>query len=451
MRNRVFFATSCSSRWQGTRLPGKTCRTDRPSAFSAAGGAASALLLLVLALPVAADQADAPAPAASGGLTPSLTYDGTALANLSGGARTGRAYVGNLHLKLAAQDGAFGWPGFSAFADVLTIHGGQPGSLVGDAQGVSNLEGPPGTQVEELWLQYNWKRSNASLLAGIYDLNSEFYRLQAAGLFLNGAFGIGAEFAQSGVEGPSIFPRTSAGLRFAFKPTPDSVLRAAVLDGVPVVRPDGSHAVFRGGDGLLAVAEFALLSRDGARTDRQAPARDRVGRFSSLAPYDDKLALGAWRYTSRYPDLSDTDGAGNALMRRGSSGVYAVGERLLIGGDGALGKRLSAFAQAGIADARTNRFGGYFGAGLVGSGWGPFKDSDQIGLSIAHARNGSHYLRAQAAQGVNRAETTIELTYLTQVSKYLAVQPDLQRVIHPDTDPSIASAWVVQLRFELAF
>ena len=438
--------------WQRPGLPGKRGRTDRQTPFAAAAGAASALLL-VLAPPAAADQADAPASAASSWLTPSATYDGTALANLSGGARTGSAYVGNLHLKLTAQGSAIGWPGFSAFADVLTIHGGQPGSLVGDAQGVSNLEGPPGTQVEELWLQYNWKSGNASLLAGIYDLNSEFYRLQAAGLFLNGAFGIGTEFAQSGVEGPSIFPRTSTGLRFAFKPTPDSVLRAAVLDGVPVVRPDGSHAVFRSGDGLLAVAELALLSRAGASPDRQSPARDRVGRFSSLAPYDDKLALGAWRYTSRFPDLSDTDGAGNALMRRGSSGAYAVGERLLIGGDGASGKRLSAFAQAGIADARTNRFGSYFGAGLVGSGlgWGQVKDSDQIGVSIAHARNGSHYRRAQAAQGVTRAETTIELSYLTQVSKYLTVQPDLQHVIHPDTDPSIASAWVVQLRFELAF
>jgi porin len=402
-------------------------------------------LLLVLAPPAAADPVD-PTPAASPGLTPALTYDGTALGNVSGGARTGSAYVGNLHLKLTAQGSAIGWPGFSSFVDVLTIHGGQPGSLVGDAQGVSRFEGPTGTQVEELWLQYNWKDGSASLLAGIYDLSSEFYRLQAAGLFLNSAFGTGTEFAQSGVEGPSIFPRTSVGLRFAFKPTPDSVLRVAVLDGVPVVRPDGSHAVFHSGDGLLAVAELAVLSRAGASTERNG-----IGRFSSLMPYDDKLALGAWRYTARFDDLSDTDAADNPRRRRGSSGAYLVGERLLIGGDAASAKRLAIFAQAGITDARTNRFGSYFGTGLVASGWTLMKDSDQFGVSIAHARNGSHYLRAQAAQGVTRAETTIELTYLTQLSKVLTVQPDLQHVIHPNTDPSIASAWVVQLRFGLAF
>jgi len=267
-----------------------------------AAWAASALALLMAAGQAAAGDADLSRPAASW-LTPALTYDGVALANLQGGARTGSTYVGNLHLKLTAKGDAFGWPGTSAFVDVLTIHGGLPSRFVGDVQGVSNLEGPPGTQVEELWLQHNFKSSSASLLAGIYDLNSEFYRLQSAALFLNGAFGIGPEFAHSGVEGPSIFPRTSAGLRFAFKPMPDTVLRMAFLDGVPVVRPDGSHGAFRSGDGLLTVAEFAMLSRTAASPDHQESMRDRIGRFSSLAPYQNKgrMALlgslsGPWRH-----------------------------------------------------------------------------------------------------------------------------------------------------------
>jgi porin len=383
-------------------------------------------------------------------LTPGMTYDGSALGNLRGGQRTGSTYGGNLHLKATAHGEALGWPGTSAFIDVLSIHGGQPSRLVGDAQGTSNIEGPTGTQVEELWVQHNFKGSSASLLLGIYDLNSEFYRLAAAGLFLNSSFGIGPEFAQSGVEGPSIFPRTSAGLRLAVKPTPGTVVRAALLDGVPVARPDGSRAAFRGGDGLLAIAELASLSRGGADTP-QAEMRDRIGRLSSLEPYDDKLAAGVWRYAGRYPDLSDTDAAGNARMRRGSSGAYVVGEHLLIGTDAGSGKRLSAFAQVGFADARTNRFGGYAGAGLVGSGWGLIKDNDQLGVSVAHARNGNHYLRAQASQGVDRAETTVELSYLTQLSKYVTLQPDLQYVLHPNTDPSLANALVLQLRFEIAF
>jgi porin len=412
--------------------------------------AIAAMAHVAIASVAAASEPDA-APDSSGWLTPALTYDGTALGDLRGGARAGSAYVGNLHLKLTAKGDAIGWPGTSAYVDLLNIHGGHPSHFVGDAQGVSNLEGPTGTQVEELWFQHNFKSGSASLLAGIYDLNSEFYRLQSAGLFVNSSFGIGPEFAQSGVEGPSIFPRTSVGLRFAFKPTLDTVLRTAVLDGVPVVRPDGSRGAFRSGDGLLMVAEFAMLARPGPGTDRPASMRDRIGRFSSLAPYDDKIAFGGWRYTGRFADLADLDLSGEPLQRNGSSGAYVVGERLLMGENGTPGKHLAAFAQAGIADARTNRFGSYVGAGVVGSGWGVMKDSDQFGMSVARASNGDHFLHSQAAIRTAAAETTIEWTYLTQVSKSLTVQPDLQYVIHPNTDPSLANAWVLQVRFEIGF
>jgi porin len=421
------------------------------AAFGGVAARAIVALQFLVHVPQALGAEVGPVPPPASLLVPGLAYDGTALDDLHGGARTGSAYVGNLHLKLTAQGETIGWPGTSAFVDVLAIQGGHPSSLVGDAQGVSNLEGPIGTQVEELWLQHNFKDSGVSVLAGIYDLNSEFYRLTAAGLFLNGSFGIGPEFAQSGVEGPSIFPRTSVGIRFAFKPTSNTVVRTAVLDGVPVVRPDGSWAVFRRGDGVLTVAEFAVLTRDGKGPSGDSSMRDRIGRFSALVPYDDKLALGAWRYSSRLPDLSDTDPEGNPQLRRGSSGAYAIGERLVAGGGGSSGKRLAAFAQAGIADPRTNRFSSYLGAGIVASGWGLVNESDQFGASIARANNGSHYMRMPTTQSLTRAETTIELSYLTKVSKYLTVQPDLQYVIRPNTDPSIANAWVLQLRFEVAF
>ena len=386
-------------------------------------------------------------------LTPSLTYDGAAVAKLRGGARTGSTYVGNLHLKLSANGEARGLPGTSAFADVLTIYGGRPSLLVGDAQGVSNTEGPRGTQIEELWVQHNFEASSVSLLAGIYDLNSEFYRLQAAGLFLNSSFGIGAEFAGSGVEGPSIFPRTSAGVRVAFKPADGVLIRTAVLNGVPVARSDGSRRLFRRGDGVLVISELALLSRPAATaTADQGSGRDRIGRFSSLAAYENKLALGAWRYSARYADLSDTDANGQPLSRRGSSGFYAVAERLLWRNDGS-NKRVAAFAQAGSADARTNRFGSRFGAGIVGSGWHLINEGDQFGASVTRATNGSHYTRSQAAQNIatDRSETTFELTLLTQVFKHLAVQPDLQYVVRPGTNPGTPNAWVAQLRFEVAF
>jgi len=49
------------------------------------------------------------------------------------------------------------------------------------------------------------------------------------------------------------------------------------------------------------------------------------------------------------------------------------------------------------------------------------------------------------------AETAIELTYLLQVNSWLAIQPDLQYVVTPNTTPTIRNAWAFQVRFEMSF
>ena len=384
-------------------------------------------------------------------LTPMLSYDADVASNLAGGLHRGLAYLGNVHVKLSANGTSLEWPGTSAFVDLLQIHGGQPSRLVGDAMGVSNIAGPAGAEIEELWLQHNSRGGVTSVLVGIYDLNSEFYRLRSAGLFVNSAFGVGPEFAQSGVEGPSIFPRTAAGVRVSLKPAAGVVLRAAMLNGVPVARSDGSHSLFKQGDGVLAVGEVALLAREGDASAEYTSPRELVGRFSSLTPYEDKLALGTWRYSGRYPDLSDQASDGSLVLRRGMSGAYMVAEADLAGRMASSERRLAAFAQAGIADPRTNRFASYLGGGLVASGWAINKASDQLGLSIAYGRNGSHYMSSRPASITTHSESTIELTYLTQISNHVAIQPDLQYVVHPDTDRSVRNAAVLQLRLECSF
>lgn len=59
----------------------------------------------------------------------------------------------------------------------------------------------------------------------------------------------------------------------------------------------------------------------------------------------------------------------------------------------------------------------------------------------------------QALQGAPaaRSETAIELTYLAQVHKQFVVQPNLQYVIRPGTDPNIRNSISFQLRFEIAY
>jgi len=120
---------------------------------------------------------------------------------------------------------------------------------------------------------------------------------------------------------------------------------------------------------------------------------------------------------------------------------------------GADGRDLRVFGQAGIGDSRVDRFGWYAGGGVDIAGVIPGRPNDEVGIALAMARNGGHFIASQTAAGqpVGRAETTVELAYLAQVTSWLHVQPDLQYVFKPNTDPRVPNALVGLLRVELAF
>jgi porin len=388
------------------------------------------------------------------GVSASATYDGETVSDLSGGAKRGSTYHGSLQLQAAFDfERLFGWADTTGFLYGMGLHGGQPDDFVGGAQGVSSITGPRGARLDEAWLQHNFLGNRLSLLGGRYDLNGEFYRLHSAALFLNSSFGMGPELSQSGPAGPSVFPSTALATRVQYKATPELVLRTALLNGTPYNRA-GENATTRNGNGVLIVSETAYLERPGNAEPRNR--RLRTGRFSELTPYDDKYAIGLWHYTATFDDLSAnpnaTASSGQAVQHRGSSGGYLLVDRLLTRSSTPSGPRVAAFLQLGAGDARVNRFGSYVGAGLVASGLFP-GPPNEVGIAVASARNGSHYIEQQEQLGTpaQRSETAVELSYLAQISKLVAVQPDLQYIVHPNTDPAIRNALAFLLRFEVSF
>lgn len=386
------------------------------------------------------------------GVRPAFIYDAEGFVDISGGARRGATYLDNLNLQLTLDmDRLVGWPGATMFLYGLGIHGGQPSDFAGDAQGVSSIEAPAKWTLEEAWIQQNVFGNRVSALVGRYDLNSEFYRLHAADLFLNASFGLGPEFSQSGKGGPSVFPNTSVGARFAVKPVEGVVLRSAVLDGVPVERPAGWD-IFAKGDGLLIVGEAAFLYRPPPEGQpRQLPHRFRLGRDANLPPYEVKLAVGMWHYTASFQDLSRTRGDGTPVIHHGSSGAYVIGDAIVYKND--MGRQVRLFGQVGFGDPRLNRFGLYTGGGVGLAGVIPGREKDEVGFGMAAARNGSHFVEQQRnlEQRVDRAEVTLELTYLAPITSWLSVQPDLQYVINPNTDPRVRNTLVGLVHVELAF
>ena len=411
-------------------------------------------ILIAACTPIARSQSAATAATPDSGPAPIVTtafsYTGEVVGDVAGGARRGATYAGAAAAQITvALRRIVGWSGLELFVFVLDTHGGAPSDRVGDVQGVSNLQAPERLRLEELWLQQNVFGNRLSVLAGRYDLNSEFYRLQSAGLFVNSSFGIGPELAQSGAAGPSIFPNTSVGARVALKPSPNVVLRVAVLDGVPVDRAHGIARLFAPGDGALLVGEAAILERPDSGDASHNP-RFRVGRGVARS-YTGKIAIGAWYYTARFPDLADTLSTGEAVQHRGSRGAYVIADRIFWSAKNGGPASLSAFAQLGLGDSRVNRIGGYAGGGFTFTAPMARRPRDELGLAIASARTGSHYERLQIASGAGASsETTVELTYLAPFGSWLAVQPDLQYVRHPGNAPRARYALVPGLRVALS-
>src|SRR5258705_7322858 len=133
----------------------------------------------------------------------------------------------------------------------------------------------------------------------------------------------------------------------------------------------------------MFISEVALLERpDTTSVPRQR--RFGIGR-GLMRSYVAKLALGAWYYSTRFSDLSDT------TRHRGSGGAYLIGDLTL--------RSVTAFAQLGLGDGRVNQIGGYVGGGLTGTAPFASRSHDMAGVAAAGARDGGRLGGPQTGRG----------------------------------------------------
>ncbi len=336
---------------------------------------------------------------------------------------------------------------------VLADHGGDPSALAGDIQGLDNIEAPHAVHLYEAWVEHVFDRLDASVLLGFYNLNSEFDVSDAASVFVNSSFGVGADLGESGRRGPSIFPTTSLGLRLRAAPTAHSYAQLAVLDGVPGRVMNGlPHVPWSGSDGMLFVAEGGYLGAEapdgaGAMLTPAQLRRRRAGLADGDAPADSKLALGAWAYTGRFPAPG---AASERLTVRGSYGAYAMGETWLHRRPGAHGQGVQAYVRVGATAGRADPVRFFTGAAV--SCTGILQADDVAGLGVAMAVPGAAYRDALRRQNQRpgAAETAVELTWHLGVTGHLSLQPDLQLVLDPLADPARGTAKFAGLRVDVS-
>jgi porin len=361
-------------------------------------------------------------------------YTADALSNVHGGLREGSAWVDYLELAAAFDVGrALGIGDLTAFVSLVHTN---PSTFsdryVGDAMIVSNIDSERALRILEAWFDWGFDAHGpGSVRAGLYDLNSEFDTTESRGLFINSAYGIGQELAQTGRNGPSIYPETALAARVAWAPSDPWQLKFAVVDGVP------------GDPGDTQRSRWHLSRSEGALC---------ITEVTAAAGPIAQLSVGHWRYTGTFTGLQASRPDGRDKLERDNRGTYVTAEFAPRIGPSDRGTRWSGFVRAGEADDRINVFERHVAAGVVVSWPWPGTQGSELGLAASEARVGADYRAAQRRAGLQseRYERNVEFTWRVPLGEHLVLQPDLQYIVNPGAERRIPDAWVVGLRMELS-
>lgn len=318
-----------------------------------------------------------------------------------------------------------GWKNTYLYINYLYSNGGETETIVGSA-GVSGLEsGTRAGRIYEFWLDTQFGHQQG-LRFGLYDLNSEFDVVPAAGLFINGAFGMGNDIAQSGTNGPSIFPVPGMGLRYQRPVKQNGYFQLALMDGDP---GNGSPRFsWAASDGFLLVMEGGV--QDGVEGDMQG-----------------KVSAGAWVYSV----ASTTDAALQPISASYNYGVYMLLSGVLMYEGDKPEQGLSGFMRLGIANPVVNAYSAFSSAGLVYTGLIPGMDQDQLGMAMLLNLTSNHYSTVMAglATPVTDYEVVVELSYRNHLGSDFYVQPFMQKIYNPGLNPALNDAKVFGMRMSV--
>ena len=369
------------------------------------------------------------------GITVKLTHKSDMLTNASGGISRGSVWLANSEAAVNMDMGKLvGWDAVTAFFQYHVQHGNQSkdfnGTYVGSFAGVDNIETGTSTgQFFQAWLQKNSADDSLSVLAGLYAIDSEFYVTETSGLFLQPPYGMSAEMAQTGQNGPPVFPVGALAVRAKYTSS-GYYIQGVVADGVPgnPNNPHGTQIRLDKGDGSLVVVEL------GANTSGEGKSFN-------------KTAVGLWRYSARANDLVDVDALGNPL-RRSDRGFYVLAERTLHAEQNDPAQGLSGFVRFGTVNKDVYQTDWSGSLGLRYQGLLDGRDDDTAGVAVTTSHASGKYRQLNASDS---SETVVEITYRAQLQPWLAVQPMVQRIFNPNMNTFLRDVWVAGVRFEVAF
>lgn len=326
-----------------------------------------------------------------------MSYTSDLVQNSLGGIKNGSVFLGMANIKISFDTKSAGlWENGEIFINAVNTHGGRPtNDLIGDYQGISNIEAGNLTCLQELWIKQDI--GSFSFSAGLQDLSAEFAVSEYGAMFLNGSFGVHSTISHN-IPAP-VFPLTSLGIHVDYKLSEELIAKIAAFDGLPDNFDNNPYNLswkLNSDDGVLTFSEFTYSKM-----------------LISGLP-------GVYRFGAYYHNhLNRTDQAGYQFYTN-DYGFYIVADQMII--KKLDGKKLALFTQAGLSPSQKNENNFYLGAGINYSGFWDSRKDDELGLAIAHAA---------FSNSLRRNETAVELSYKSQLNSNIFIQPDLQYIVHP--------------------
>jgi len=336
------------------------------------------------------------------------SYTGDLISNFIGGIKTGTTYLGLANVKAGFHSQSAGWwKGGEAFVNIGNTHGGQPSAtLVGDFQGVSNIEAGNHIFLYEIW--YKQRIGKIYITVGLQDLNMDFAVSENGGLFINSSFGIHSSIANN-ISSP-IFPLTALGVNFKWNISKKNLWQMALFDGTPEnfqMNTYNTEWRLNKDQGFMAITEYQL---------KKSLLKGKMGRF---------------KFGAYYHQHNDTIEA-----EQKNGGFYFTGDQQI-------SNKLSLFSQIGLSPKSKNKHNHYYSLGLNCTGLINKRPEDKFGLAVAYAGIDGNDIGSEIA---------VELTYQLQLNKNIYLKPDIQYIINPaGTENKLDNSLVGFIRFGVEF
>lgn len=392
------------------------------------------------------------------GITVGLTHKSDVMANTSGGIKRGATWMGHTEARIKMNLEKFlGWDTTTAYIHYHSQLGSKFNrDYVGSFIGVDNIEAGTNTaQFSHAWLQKSFSGDSLSVLTGLYSMDSEFYVTDTSSVFIQPTYGMANDMAQSGQNGPPIFPIGALAVRMKYTtPSKSFYLQGALMDGVPgdPNNPHGTHIQLNKGEGALSVVEFGYTPQENEPPFEAAPPGEMIEPEQKVHEEHEsfnKTAIGFWRYSARFDDLDPAavDAFGNPL-RHVSQGAYFLAERTLLVEKDHSSQGLSGFVRFGTASKDIHQSDWTGSLGLRYHGLISGRDADIAGVAVTVSHVSEKYRLLNHAEN---SQTDVEATYRAQLDPWLALQPTLQYVSNPNMDATLGNAWVIGARLEVGF